>query len=237
MPELPPFIESEQYQQVPDLTTSGDSTKFVKVPKSSPYEILGVSHNANPKEIKRAYREKVRIYHPDVNPNQPGEAENWFKFTSEAYQVLSNPKEKEIYDKYGWASAKKGLEPKPKVELGKTAQKFIERDQDIGTNMPRGRVYDDLLSWNMPIKVQNLGSDAYDRIVRSLNAYDTEKVCHCEEPVFRLQPRKNEPKNYCIVCHKPVVEGLSGSEKPESREGFKQLGSDVKRLPGSSEIR
>lgn len=64
------------------------------------YEILGVSHYATAEEIKKAYRRKAMIYHPDRNPNNP-EAEERFKEIQEAYRVLSDPDERAYYDRTG----------------------------------------------------------------------------------------------------------------------------------------
>ena len=63
------------------------------------YEVLGVSKDANPEEIKRAYRQLAREHHPDVN-NHP-DAEERFKELGEAYAVLSNPEQRQRYDVYG----------------------------------------------------------------------------------------------------------------------------------------
>jgi molecular chaperone DnaJ len=68
------------------------------------YEVLGVSRNATPDEIKKAYRKLARHYHPDVNPND-GDAEAKFKEISEAYVVLSDPEKRSSYDHFGHAGA------------------------------------------------------------------------------------------------------------------------------------
>jgi curved DNA-binding protein len=65
------------------------------------YEILGVSRNATEKELKEAYRKLVRKYHPDLNPNNKEEAEKIFREINEAYEVLSDPEKRKLYDKYG----------------------------------------------------------------------------------------------------------------------------------------
>lgn len=64
------------------------------------YEILGVSKDADDKELKKAYRKLAMQYHPDRNPDNP-EAEAKFKECSEAYAVLSDPEKRQIYDQYG----------------------------------------------------------------------------------------------------------------------------------------
>lgn len=64
------------------------------------YEILEVSKNATPEEIKKAYRKQALKYHPDKNPGDKS-AEEKFKEAAEAYEVLSNPEKRSRYDRYG----------------------------------------------------------------------------------------------------------------------------------------
>src|ERR1700682_304017 len=64
------------------------------------YKILGVKRDAKPEEIKKAYRRLARKYHPDVNPGDKS-AEDRFKQMSEAFDVLSDPKKRAVYDRFG----------------------------------------------------------------------------------------------------------------------------------------
>ena len=67
------------------------------------YDVLGVSRNADDKEIKKAYRKLAKLYHPDTNPGNKA-AEEKFKEVNEAYSVLSDPKKRKMYDQFGSAA-------------------------------------------------------------------------------------------------------------------------------------
>lgn len=64
------------------------------------YEVLGVSKDADQDEIKRAFRNLAKKYHPDANQDDPN-AEAKFKEINEAYEVLSDPNKRSNYDAYG----------------------------------------------------------------------------------------------------------------------------------------
>src|ERR1019366_4797979 len=70
------------------------------MPSKDPYEVLGISRNADADEIKSAYRRLARRYHPDVNPNDPS-AEEKFKEVGSAYAILSDPAKRARFDQYG----------------------------------------------------------------------------------------------------------------------------------------
>ncbi len=65
------------------------------------YEVLGVERGADERAIKKAFRVVAREMHPDVNSDDP-EAEAKFKAAAEAYEVLSDPERKAVYDRHGW---------------------------------------------------------------------------------------------------------------------------------------
>lgn len=70
------------------------------------YEVLGVGRGASEEEIKKAYKKLAKKYHPDLNPGNR-EAEEKFKETNEAYEVLSDAQKKARYDQFGFA----GVDP------------------------------------------------------------------------------------------------------------------------------
>lgn len=61
------------------------------------YTLLEVERDATPEEIKSAYRRLAKQYHPDLNPGDKN-AEEKFKFLAKAYEVLSSPNKRAIYD-------------------------------------------------------------------------------------------------------------------------------------------
>ncbi len=76
------------------------------------YEVLGISRDATPEEIKKAFRRKARELHPDSNGDNP-DAEAQFKEAGEAYEVLKDPDKKAAYDRYGHAAFEGGMGGRP----------------------------------------------------------------------------------------------------------------------------
>ena len=70
------------------------------------YEVLGVDKGASDDEIKKAFRQQAKKYHPDLHPGDK-EAEAKFKEINEAYSILSDPDKKSKYDRFGHA----GVDP------------------------------------------------------------------------------------------------------------------------------
>jgi molecular chaperone DnaJ len=73
--------------------------------KQDYYEVLGLSRDASPEAVKKAYRKLALKYHPDKNQGNK-DAEEKFKEVSEAYEILSDSKKRVMYDQYGHAGMK-----------------------------------------------------------------------------------------------------------------------------------
>jgi curved DNA-binding protein len=74
------------------------------------YARLDIPRSATDQEIRKAYRKLARKYHPDVNPNDPT-AEERFKDASYAYEVLSDPAKRKLYDEFGEQGLAGGFDP------------------------------------------------------------------------------------------------------------------------------
>jgi molecular chaperone DnaJ len=73
------------------------------------YAVLGVQRGASAEDIKKAYRKLARRHHPDVNPGNK-QAEERFKEISHAYDVLSDPEKRKVYDEFGMEGLQAGFD-------------------------------------------------------------------------------------------------------------------------------
>jgi len=93
------------------------------------YDVLGVSRDASPADLKRAYRRMAMELHPDRNPGNK-ESENKFKEASEAYQVLADPEKRGFYDRFGHGGPTTGF-PQGFRDVGDIFSAFSDIFGDI----------------------------------------------------------------------------------------------------------
>ncbi len=142
------------------------------------YEILDISRNASPEEIKKAYRRLAVKYHPDKNRDNSKQAEEKFKEVSEAYKILSDADKKQIYDQYGHA----GLQ----ADVGAGGGGFTGSDFDPFTifnevfgqrSSSGGGIFDNLFGGRTSVREGQPGSDLQYRLEVTFKdaAFGTEK--------------------------------------------------------------
>jgi molecular chaperone DnaJ len=104
------------------------------------YEILGLTRSSSEEEIKKAYRKLAMDLHPDRNPGN-SKAEEKFKEAAEAYEVLSNPEKRRIYDQYGHAGLRGGGRGFADFDLSDALRTFMEGFGNFGDffGMGQGR--------------------------------------------------------------------------------------------------
>lgn len=165
------------------------------------YEILGISRDASPQEIKKAYRRLAIKYHPDRNPDNSKEAEEKFKEVSEAYKILSDPEKRQIYDQYGHA----GLE----AEVGAGAgfggfgfDPFKIFEEVFGRGSFGGDIFGDFFGRRARAGEAQPGSDLHYTLEISFEeaAFGTEK----EIRIGRYEP--------CSSCKGSGIKPGSGPE-------------------------
>ena len=100
------------------------------------YEVLGVDRDATPEEIKKAYRKLARELHPDVNPSE--DAAERFKSVTHAYDVLSDPDQRERYD-LGPNAGFGGGRRRRQLRLRRHLRDVLRRGAGRRTTGPRSR--------------------------------------------------------------------------------------------------
>lgn len=173
--------------------------------KSDYYNILGVSKNANEREIKRSYKRLAMKFHPDRNPGNVT-AETKFKEIKEAYEVLSNTEKRAAYDQYGHSAFEQaGMGNTSGSSSSDFSDIFGEVFGDIFGNNRRsraGRGSD--LRYNMELSLE----EAVRGVVReiSIPALSTCEQCH------GTGARSSASIVTCMTCH--------GQGQIQIRQGF-----------------
>ncbi len=99
------------------------------MPEDDYYETLGVARDATPEAIKKAYRGMARKHHPDVNPGDKA-AEKKFKQVQQAYDILSDPEKRALYDRYGTTAFEGMGAAGPRTSASEWTARFGEPGQE-----------------------------------------------------------------------------------------------------------
>lgn len=163
------------------------------------YETLSISKEAGFEEIKKAYRQAALQHHPDRNPGDKS-AEEKFKQASEAYEVLSDPQKREVYDRYGHAGLS-GTDFHPFTNVEDVFSSFGDIFEDFfgfgGRQGQRGSrtraTRGDDLRYDLPIQF----IEAYQGVEKEIRFL---KDTICETCEGKGHPASAKP-NVCQQCH------------------------------------
>jgi len=150
------------------------------------YEVLGVSKNATEKEIKQAYRKSAIKYHPDRNQGDKG-AEEKFKESAEAYEVLSDNEKRSRYDQFGH----QGLSGSRGFGGSMNMEDIFEQFGDIfggfggGFGSSRDRI---LKGSNLRIRIKLTLKEICEGVIKKIK-------------IKRLSPAENTTYGTCQSCH------------------------------------
>jgi DnaJ-class molecular chaperone len=135
---------------------------------SNYYDVLGITRSATERDIRQAYRKLARQHHPDVNPGDPL-AEERFKEINEAYSVLSDPENRQKYDKYGdqWERA-------DEIEEARSRSRYRS-----GSDFQRSTFGD----FNPTVTTEETGGSIFDQLFKDLG----QRVRRDQEPEYAVE--------------------------------------------------
>lgn len=188
------------------------------------YEILEVGKTATAEVIKKAYRKMAMKYHPDRNPGDP-EAELHFKEAAEAYEVLSDPEKRRIYDTYG----KEGLQNSGYGGPGGNADIFSHINDLFGDifGFGGGRRRDP----NVPVQGADLRYDLRISFMDAVHGIDRDIEIVRRETCWTCEGTGARPgykPQACPACH--------GRGQILRSQGFFQVSSPCPHCGGTGQV-
>jgi molecular chaperone DnaJ len=163
------------------------------MPRPDLYQILGLSRSATAEEIKRAFRQLAREHHPDVN--QDPQAAERFKEINEAYQVLSDPERRAMYDRTGRVTTAGrdagGFGPFGASPFEDIFDMFFGRERSPGGEPGPERGSDLRVTLEVTVEEAAHGTDKAIRVTR-------EETCPA---CFGTGAEKGSAPETCPTCH------------------------------------
>lgn len=190
------------------------------------YDILEVEKNASGEAIKKAYRKKAMKYHPDRNPGD-AEAEQRFKEAAEAYEVLSDPHKRRIYDVYG----KEGLHSSGYRGPGSSEDIFSHINEMFGDIFGFGGGRSRRQDPNAPVQGADLRYDLPISFMEAVHGADREVEISKRETCWTCEGSGSRPGHRpqaCPTCH--------GRGQILRSQGFFQVSTPCPRCGGSGQV-
>lgn len=192
--------------------------------EASYYEILEVEQSASTEAIKKAYRKKAMKYHPDRNPGD-AEAELRFKEAAEAYEVLSDPQKRRIYDVYG----KEGLHSSGYRGPGSSEDIFSHINEMFGDifGFGGGRRRDP----NAPVQGNDLRYDLRISFMEAAHGVDREVEIARRETCWTCEGTGSRPGTRPQACP-----ACGGRGQVLRSQGFFQVSTPCPRCGGQGQV-
>jgi len=189
------------------------------------YDVLGVSKNANPEELKTAYRKLAVKHHPDKNPGDKT-SEDKFKEASEAYGILSDQEKKQNYDNFGHAAFEGGGGRQGGGGFG--GADFSDIFEDFfgdfgGGGRSRGRSSSNNRGSDLRYDLSITLEEAYEGKKQDIKFSTTEKCTTCKGN----GSKPGSSPHRCTVC--------GGNGKVRSNQGFFTVQQTCPQCTGSGE--
>jgi molecular chaperone DnaJ len=191
------------------------------------YDVLGVSKNASPEELKSAYRKLAVKYHPDKNPGDKA-SEDKFKEASEAYGILSDKEKKQNYDNFGHAAFEGGGGRQSGGFGGFGGADFSDIFEDFfgdfgGGGRSRGRRNTSNKGSDLRYDLSITLEEAYEGKKQDIKFSTTEKCNTCKGN----GSKPGHSADRCTVC--------GGNGKVRSNQGFFTVQQTCPQCAGSGE--
>ncbi|MDA7712909.1 molecular chaperone DnaJ [Candidatus Pelagibacter sp.] len=191
------------------------------------YDVLGVSKNASPEELKSAYRKHAVKYHPDKNPGDKA-SEDKFKEASEAYGILSDKEKKQNYDNFGHAAFEGGGGRQSGGFGGFGGADFSDIFEDFfgdfgGGGRSRGRRNNSNKGSDLRYDLSITLEEAYEGKKQDIKFSTTEKCNTCKGN----GSKPGHSPDRCTVC--------GGNGKVRSNQGFFTVQQTCPQCAGSGE--